>query len=180
MRGRFRAAAVRPRPTALAANSPGHGRPPTPLLPAVRFSLRVVLAIRDAGVFNHHVAKFFRIEDFAALQALDKLSVFESGDDSNLGMFTGGRHRLWGSLHRSRSGLSAAPSGVRRSRHSGTVERPWLQVPSWSFGPLRARTRREFNQSCTGCSFRQIVAFFGAIANQFFGKVKTEVWVAGR
>lgn len=39
-----------------------------------------------SGIFYLHIAKFFRIEDFATLQALDELAVFLPGDDSNPGM----------------------------------------------------------------------------------------------
>jgi len=38
--------------------------------------------------------KLFGIKDFATLQALDKLRVFVSGNDSYPGVFAGGCHRI--------------------------------------------------------------------------------------
>ena len=45
------------------------------------------------SVFNLHIAKFFGVEDFAALQALDVLSVVVPGNDPDFGVFAGGCHR---------------------------------------------------------------------------------------
>lgn len=49
--------------------------------------------LRFGGLFDLHVAEFFRVKDLATLQALDVLSVFVPGDDSYLGMSAGGCHR---------------------------------------------------------------------------------------
>jgi hypothetical protein len=49
---------------------------------------------RLGGLFNGHVIKLFGIKDFTTLQALDKLRVFVSGNDSYPGVFAGGRHRI--------------------------------------------------------------------------------------
>jgi hypothetical protein len=63
-------------------------------------SLRIVLEIfRTSGFFNLHIAKLFGIEDFATLQALDKLGVFVPGNDPDSGMFAGGCHRSRNFVH---------------------------------------------------------------------------------
>src|ERR1700677_622838 len=49
---------------------------------------------RLGGLFNRHVVKLFGVKDFATLQALDKLRVFVSGNDSYPGVFAGGCHRI--------------------------------------------------------------------------------------
>lgn len=46
-----------------------------------------------SGLLNSDVFKFFRIKDFATLQALDKLNVVVPGDDSHLRVFAHGGHR---------------------------------------------------------------------------------------
>jgi len=46
-----------------------------------------------SSIFNFHIAKFFRVEDLATLQALDKLCVVVPGDNPDLGVPAGGCHR---------------------------------------------------------------------------------------
>jgi hypothetical protein len=46
------------------------------------------------GFFDSDVVKFFRIKNFTAFQALDKLSIVVPGDDSNSRVFTGGWHQI--------------------------------------------------------------------------------------
>ena len=48
-----------------------------------------------SGVFDFHVAKLFGIKDFTTIQALDEFTVFVAGNDSNPGMFAGGKHRSY-------------------------------------------------------------------------------------
>ena len=45
------------------------------------------------ALFDCHVVKFFRIKDFATLQAFDKLGVLEPGDDAYSWVFAGRCHR---------------------------------------------------------------------------------------
>jgi len=43
--------------------------------------------------FNCHIVKFFRIKDFATLQAFDKFGVLKPGNDSYSWVFAGRCHR---------------------------------------------------------------------------------------
>jgi len=67
--------------------------------------LGIVLEILGTSrFFDLHIAKLFGIEDFATLQALDKLGVFVPGNDPDSGMFAGGCHRSRDFMHLSDSG----------------------------------------------------------------------------
>ena len=60
---------------------------------------RLLLVVREdifliGDLFDRHVVKFLGVKDFAAFQALNKLCVFVSGDDSYPGVFANGRHRF--------------------------------------------------------------------------------------
>jgi len=56
--------------------------------------LRIVGAFfASCRVFDFHVVELFRVENLATLQALDKLGVVVPGDDPDLGMLAGCRHR---------------------------------------------------------------------------------------
>ncbi len=137
MRGWFRAAAGPRRPTALPSESLRTKRiAPCPILsrslrmgvrplasirshPVSGEALRIVLEIlRASGVFNLHIAKLFGIEDFATLQALDKLGVFVPGNDPDLRMSAGGCHRSRGFVPSSNSSWMR-PFRLRRARRSG-------------------------------------------------------------
>ena len=62
--------------------------------------LGIVLQVFGSSrLFNLHIAKLFGIEDFATLQALDKLGVFVPGNDPDFGMFAGGCHRSRDFVH---------------------------------------------------------------------------------
>jgi hypothetical protein len=47
------------------------------------------------GVFNRHIVKFFRIKNFAALQAFNILDIIVPGDDAHSRVFADGRHGGW-------------------------------------------------------------------------------------
>lgn len=47
-----------------------------------------------SGIFNFHVTKLLGIEDFATLQALDKLRFLVPGDDSDFWVSACGRHGI--------------------------------------------------------------------------------------
>jgi hypothetical protein len=49
--------------------------------------------VGPSRVFYFHIAKFFRVEDLATLQALDKLHVVVPGDDSDFRVSAGSCHR---------------------------------------------------------------------------------------
>jgi|HubBroStandDraft_1064217.scaffolds.fasta_scaffold74434_3 hypothetical protein len=48
-----------------------------------------------SGVFDLHVTKLFGVKDFATFQALNELTVFVAGNDSNPGVSADGRHRSY-------------------------------------------------------------------------------------
>src|SRR5580693_8104384 len=108
-------------------------------------SLRIVLEIFSTGsLFNLHIAKLFGIEDFATLQALDKLGVFVPRNYPDSGMFAGGCHRSRDFVHLSdpgwirpsrpiaasrtgpwRGGSTSTPAG--KLRHLGSLVEPRLE-----------------------------------------------------
>ena len=49
-------------------------------------------------IFDFHVAKLFRVKDFATLQALNELGVLVAGDDAYFGMSAGSCHRCYSEL----------------------------------------------------------------------------------
>jgi hypothetical protein len=44
------------------------------------------------SLFDLHVAKLFRVKNLSAFKTLHIFGVLVTGDNSNLGMFTDGRH----------------------------------------------------------------------------------------
>ncbi|MDR3724063.1 MAG: hypothetical protein P4K83_06205 [Terracidiphilus sp.] len=56
----------------------------------------VFRALGFHGVFELHIAKFFSIENFATVKALDKFRVFVPGNYAYFGMFAGGCHHYSG------------------------------------------------------------------------------------
>src|SRR5208337_3025927 len=129
--------------------------------------LRIVLEIlRASRVFNLHIAKLFGIEDFATLQALDKLGVFVPGNDPDPRMSAGARHRSRGfvPLNNPHWMSPFRPPAARRRSGEG-------QPPSSGQGCLTGRIGVQPTRDCDWCSIRKIVAVFWAIANPFLMKV---------
>ena len=56
--------------------------------------LFVVFLCLIHGFFDGHVLELFGVKDFATFQALDKLAVFEPGNDSYPGVLADGCHRF--------------------------------------------------------------------------------------
>jgi hypothetical protein len=52
------------------------------------------LSLWFGGLLDLHIAELFGVKDLATLQALDKLSVFEPGNDTYPGMLADGCHRF--------------------------------------------------------------------------------------
>lgn len=44
------------------------------------------------GLFDLHIAKFFRVKDLATFQALNKFNIVMPGDDTHIRVFAGGGH----------------------------------------------------------------------------------------
>jgi len=70
---------------------------PAPVLDLVAdlCSGAVFRTLSYCGVFDLHIAKFFGIENFATLEALDEFFVFVPGNYAYSGVFTGACHRYY-------------------------------------------------------------------------------------